>query len=76
MANPVKQWEKTRKALLDANVATISVAKYEAQYVKAVKDGNFESLKKLYANKNDTGAEIMKALLNSAIPKLIGKIKG
>lgn len=76
LANPVKQWEKTRKALLEANVATITVAKYEAQYVKAVKDGNFESLKKLYANKNDIGAEIMKALLNSVVPRLIKKVKG
>ena len=56
LANPVKQWKKTRKALFDANVATILVAKYE----------NFESIKKLYAQKDDSISEIMSGLFKIA----------
>lgn len=74
LSDPVKQWAKTRQALLDAGVSTVSVAKYEAQYVKAVKDKSFESLRKLYDKKNDASAEIMKTLVNGVIAKLIEKI--
>lgn len=66
LANPVKQWKKTRKALFDANVATILVAKYENQFVKAVQKGNFESIKKLYAQKDDSISEIMSGLFKIA----------
>ena len=74
LSDPVKQWEKTRQALLDAGVSTVSVAKHEARYVKAVKYGSFESLRKLYDKKNDASAEIMKILINGVIAKLIEKI--
>lgn len=66
LANPVKQWEKTRKALFDAHVSTISVAEYENQFVKAVQKGNFESIKKLYSKKNDSISEVMSELFNIA----------
>lgn len=69
-ADPVKQWERTRKLLLRANVSTIDVAKYESAYVKAIKNGSFESFKKLYGKKKHTGANIMIELTSSVIAKL------
>ena len=70
-ADPVKQWERTRKQLLKANVSTIEVAKYESQYVKAVKNGSFESFQKLYGKKKHTGDSIMIDLVSSVIAKLL-----
>lgn len=70
-ANPVKQWERTRKLLLKANVSTIDVAKYESQYVKAIRNGSFESFKKLYGKKKYIGDNIMIDLVSSVIAKMI-----
>lgn len=70
-ADPVAQWERTRRALLRANVPTVDVAKYESQYVKAIKDGSFESFKKLYGQKNNNGAKIMIELTTSIIAKVL-----
>lgn len=39
------------------------VAKYESQYVKAIKKGDYESLAKLYANSQSSGAEILRTLV-------------
>lgn len=72
-ADPVVQWDKTRKLLLAANVATTEVAKYESHYVKAVKNENFESLKKLYDKSKKQGADIMLDLTTSLIAKIIKK---
>ena len=46
--DPVKIWSGTRKALIEAGVPTIEVAKIESDYVRAIKKGTFESFKKLY----------------------------
>lgn len=70
-ADPVKQWERTRKLLLKANVSTIDVAKYESQYVKAIRNGSFESFKKLYGKKKHVGDNIMIDLVSSVIAKMI-----
>ena len=71
-ADPIKQWQKTRSALLESGVSTIDVAKYESQYVKVVKSGDFESLKKTYENKpTNKGVEIMLSLLTSLVGKYI-----
>ena len=70
-ADPVKQWERTRKLLLKANVSTIDVAKYESQYVKAIMNGSFESFKKLYGKKKHVGDNIMIDLVSSVIAKMI-----
>ena len=70
-ADPVKQWERTRNQLLKANVSTIDVAKYESQYVKAIKNGSFESFSKLYGNPKHTGESIMIDLASSVIAKLL-----
>lgn len=72
-ADPIAQWERTRDALLNADVSTIDVAKYESQYVRAVKNGSFESFKSLYGKSNNQGAQIMIELTSSIIAKLIKK---
>lgn len=64
LADPVKQWEKARKALLQAGVPTIIVAKYESEYVRAVKSGEYESLKEVYEKSKKPGRDIMVSLLS------------
>lgn len=73
-ANPIKQWELTRNELLQANVSTLLVAKYESDYVKAIQKGSFESIKKLYEHQSSSGAHIMTELLSSTIAKLFESI--
>lgn len=70
-ADPVKYWERIRKALINANVPTIDIARYESQYVNAYKKKNFESLKKLYSNKGNNGAKIMTEIASSTLAKII-----
>lgn len=71
-ANPVKQWEKTRDALLKAGVSTFEVANYESKYVRAYKKGEITSLKDEYNKKSFVGKEILVCLLEliSTIVKL------
>lgn len=69
-ADPIKQWEKTRDALLDADVSTVDVARYESQYVKAIKSGSFESFSKLYGKRNNQADNIMFELTTSIIAKI------
>lgn len=64
LSDPVIQWKKTRSALLKANVPTITVAKYESEYVKAIKNNTFESLKNLYQKSSKPEKEILLSLLN------------
>lgn len=73
LADPVEQWKKTRKTLLEAGVSTIEIAKYESSYVKAVKRKEYESLKKLYSSKKDAGSKIMLELILTIISKSIKK---
>lgn len=75
-ADPVKQWSRTREALLNANVPTAIVAEYEVKYVKAIQSGSFESIKKTFDKPNKVGAEIMFALVNSIIDKMLKKNEG
>lgn len=73
LADPVEQWKKTRCLLYDAGVSTLQIAKYESAYVKAVKNREYESLKKLFSKKKDVGAKIMLELVSSVIAKSIKK---
>lgn len=66
-ANPTVLWINTRNKLLDASVPIAQIAKYESKYVRAVKRGQFESMKKLYESKNETGAKIMAELFKAII---------
>lgn len=66
--DPVKIWSGTRKALIEAGVPTIEVAKIESDYVKAIKKGEFESFKKIYEKKpistTDTMISLFKVISN------------
>ena len=74
LVDPVKQWEKARNALLAAGVSTVMVAQYESQYVKAVKNGDYNSLKDVYINSKKPGKDIMISLLSMIFKALgIGK---
>ncbi len=69
--NPVSIWEKTRDALLRANVSTMDVAKYETLYVKAVKNGSFVSIKKMSEKGDSNASKIMTDLLGSLLVKVL-----
>lgn len=70
LADPVKIWEKTRKTLIDAGVSTVDVAKYESDYVAAIKKGKFDSFIKIYEKKTTLGTDIMISLFK-ALPSII-----
>ena len=74
-SDPIKMWEKARKALIEAGVSTLDIAKYESDYVKAIEKGKFDSFQKLYEGKNDQGSEIMLSLFK-ALPSVLGIIMG
>ena len=74
-SDPVKIWEKTKSNLIVAGVPTVSIAKFESEYVKAIKKGNFESFQKLYEKDSRPGSDIMFALFK-ALPDIISIIKG
>ena len=60
MANPVNLWKKIQERLLQSNVSTRDVAYLESKYVKAVKQGNYESLSKLSENETNPIKDILK----------------
>lgn len=70
LADPVKIWDRTRRTLIDAGVPTLDVAKYESDYVTAIKKGKFESFVKIYEKKTSTGADIMVSLFK-ALPGIL-----
>ena len=70
-ADPVRQWLKTRNALLDAGLSIIEVAKLEDRYVRAIKDSNYESLSKLAEKAGSSYKHIIVELLSSTIAKLL-----
>lgn len=70
LADPVKIWDRTRKTLIEADVPTLDVAKYESDYVTAIKKGRFESFVKIYEKKTATGADMMVSLFK-ALPSII-----
>lgn len=70
-ASPANLWKKTRKALLDAGVPTITVAKYESAYVQSLNNGDYESFDKLCNTRENNGTEILKDMTTSVIAKLL-----
>lgn len=70
LADPVKIWDRTRRTLIDAGVPTLDVAKYESDYVTAIKKGKLESFVKIYEKKASTGADIMVSLFK-ALPGIL-----
>ena len=70
-ADPVKQWAKTRSALLDAGLSIVEVAKLEDKYVRAIKNSSYESLSKLAEDASTSYRHIITELLSSTIAKLL-----
>lgn len=70
LADPIKIWDRTRRTLIDSGVPTLDVAKYESDYVTAVKRGKFESFAKIYEKKTTAGTDIMVSLFK-ALPSII-----
>ena len=70
-ADPVRQWLKTRSALLEAGLSIVEVAKLESKYVQAIKKSNYESLAKLAKDANASYKHILVELLSSTIAKLL-----
>ena len=70
-ANPVTQWQRTRNALLSAGASIVEVAKLEDKYVRAIKNGSYESLDKLTKKAASSYRHIIVELLSSTIAKLL-----
>ena len=47
----IKRFRELRRTLIDAGVPTLDVAKYESDYVTAIKKGKFESFVKIYEDR-------------------------
>lgn len=70
-SNPVYQWNKIRNYLLENDVSTLTIAKIEDKYVSAVKDGNFEKLKKFVQGKDSKLSSIVTDFTSSLCAKII-----
>lgn len=70
-ADPVRQWIKTRTALLEAGLSIVEVAKLEDKYVRAIKNSSYESLSKLAKDAGSSYKHILVELLSSTIAKLL-----
>ena len=71
ISNPVNVWKKIQLELIKANVSTRDIACLEDGYVKAIKKGEFDSLKKL--NQGESG--IVASIIEIAIHSLIKILK-
>lgn len=63
--------EKIRNYLLENDVSTLTIAKIEDKYVAAVKDGNFEKLKKFVQGKDSKLSSIVTDFTSSLCAKII-----
>lgn len=66
IANPVHVWKKLQTDLLKENVSTRDIAFLEDRFVKSIKTGKYESLKKLNSDNN----AVVK-ILEQSIPLLV-----
>jgi len=69
--NPVKQWEKIRKYLLDNNVSTLSIAKIEDKYVQAIKKKDMKALTKFVSGERLNIKSIITEFSTSLCAKII-----
>ena len=75
--NPVNQWKRIRDYLLEAGVSTITIAKIEDKYVKAVNEKRFSKLKEYVEGNDSQISSIISEFLSSLCAKLIlGSIGG
>ena len=69
--DPIYQWERLRKHLLECGVSTAYVAKLEDKYVRAIKAKNFEDLTKLADGTNDKARGLIADFTASVCAKVI-----
>lgn len=69
--DPQYQWQRLRQYLLDANVATIDVAKIEDKYVHAIRKKDFSNLTDLANSSNDAAKTAISDFISSVCVKLI-----
>lgn len=69
--DPIFQWERLRKHLLECGVSTAYVAKLEDKYVKAVKAKDFKDLVKLAEGTNDKARGLIADFASSVCAKVI-----
>ena len=75
--DPVNQWKKIRKYLLDHEVSTLMIARIEHKYVAAVKNRNFDKLQAFIDGNDSKLSSIITDFLSSLCAKLIlGTIGG
>lgn len=72
--DPIKQWQRIRTVLFEANVTTIEVARLESKYVKAVQNGSFRSFSELSKNKNNSIGRILGQLSLTLLEKILQKV--
>lgn len=75
--DPVNQWKKIRKYLLEHDVSTLMIARIEDKYVAAVKKRNFDKLQDFIDGNDSKLSSIITDFLSSLCAKLIlGTIRG
>lgn len=75
--DPVNQWKKIRKYLLENDVSTLMIARIEDKYVAAVNSKNFDKLKSFVDGNDSKLSSIITDFLSSLCAKLIlGSIGG
>ena len=72
IANPVHVWKKLQIDLLKENVSTREIALLEDKFVRAIKNGKYESLNKLN-NPNNSVSKILEQSISLLIKILVGK---
>lgn len=72
--DPIEQWKRVRKELLDNNVSIGKVKKLEDRYVRSVQKKDFVSFQQLTetGSYGDKVLRVLNGLLNSPLVKLIG----
>lgn len=75
--DPVNQWKKIRKYLLENDVSTLMIARIEDKYVAAVNNKSFDKLKSFVDGNDSKLSSIITDFLSSLCAKLIlGSIGG
>lgn len=69
--DPMFQWDRLRRHLLECGVSTAYVAKLEDKYVKAVKAKDFKGLEKLAEDTNDKARGLIADFVASVCAKVV-----
>ena len=69
--NPIKQWDKIRRYLLDNNISTLTIARIEDKYVSAINKKDFDPLIGYVSGKESKISSIITEFTSSLCAKLI-----